>query len=309
MTNHFLGSTRFSLYEPASPSWRLSRQVGQKNSEEYLAKLYSPARMDRRVEIFFDYTLPIINKGSHDHNLVHVVSFSEELPSKYLEHLANASKKYSWLHLDKRTANKRKGKPIDSWAKKSFKPGDIYAEYRLDDDDLVATSYYDTVAKYLTVENVGSYVSLGLGLQAFYDNGAFREPRVEHRPKIAIGLARVCAITEDRKIDGPRRAAHTQVDRYAPVIIDSQQIQFLHSIHFDQDSGVDKPDGDLGNRFRNYLNQPKPDSIPADAFPNVPFEKIEEPEQIKMLIGAHANLRTVRATLKKIGRRLSNIRF
>jgi len=283
--------------------------MGKKNAEAYLAKLYSPARMDRRVEIFFDYTLPIIEQGSHNHSLVHVLSFSEELPPPYLRHLESAAEKYSWLHLDKRTAKNRKGTSIDSWAKRSFEAGDIYAEYRLDDDDLLATSYYDTVAEYLTPENVGKYVSLGLGIQAFYDDGAFREPRVEHRPKIAIGLARVCAITEDKKIDGPRRVAHTQVDRHAPVIVDSQQIQFLHSIHFDQDSGVDKPDGDLGNRFRNYLNQPKPDSIPAGAFPNVPFEKIEEPEQIKMLIGAHANLRTARATLKKIGRRLSNIRF
>ena len=283
--------------------------MGEKNAEAYLAKLYSPARMDRRVEIFFDHTLPIINEGSRNHDLAHVLSYSEELPPKYVRHLENATAEYSWLHLDKRTAKNRKGFSADSWAKKSFKAGDIYAEYRLDDDDLLATSYYDTVAEYLTPENVGKYVSLGLGIQAFYDDGAFREPRVEHRPKIAIGLARICAITEDNKVTGPRRVAHTQVDRHAPVIVDSQKIQFLHSIHFDQDSGVDKPDGDLGNRFRNYLNQPKPDALPTEAFPDVPFEKIEEPEQIKMLIGAHANLRTARATLKKIARRLSKIRF
>lgn len=283
--------------------------MGKKNAEEYLTRLYSPARMDRRVEIFFDYTLPIINQGSRDHEVVHVLSFSEELPPKYLRHLENASNKYSWLRLDKRTAKNRKGTSADSWAKQSFNAGDIYAEYRLDDDDLLATSYYDTVAEYLIPENIGAYVSLGLGLQAFYDNGAFREPRVEHRPKIAIGLARVCTLTEDRRVEGPRRVAHTQVDRHAPVIVDSRKIQFLHSIHFDQDSGVDKPDGDLGNRFRNYLNQPKPDAIPDGAFPDVPFEKIEEPEQIKMLIGAHANLGTARATLKKIARRLSSMRM
>lgn len=280
-----------------------------KNKEEYLAKLYRPVRMDRRIEIFFDYTLPLIDLGSKDHDLLHVLSFSEELPSRYLRHLEDAAARYSWLHLDKRTAQDRKGIPIDTWACKSFKAGEIYAEYRLDDDDLLATTYYDTVAEYLTAENIGKYVSLGLGVQAFYDQKVFREPRVEHRPKIAIGLARICAITQDGSVTGPQRVAHTQVDRHAPVIIDSRDIQFLHSIHFDQDSGVDKPEGDLGNRFRNYLNQPKPTAVPNDIFPEVPFGEIEEPEQIKMLIGAHANFRTAREVLRKIARRLSGARF
>ena len=205
MSYHFLGSTRFSLYEPASPSWRLSRYIGKKDSEEYLASLYSPSRMDRRVEIFFDHTLPIINEGSQGHHILHLVSYSEELPAKYSKHLENATKTYPWLRLDRRSAQNRSGMSIDNWAKQAFNAGEIFAEYRLDDDDLLATSYFDTVAGYLTPENVGKYVSLGLGLQAFYDDGAFREPRVEHRPKIAIGLARICAITEDNKVTGPRR--------------------------------------------------------------------------------------------------------
>lgn len=274
--------------------------MGKQAQTRYEEYLYSPARMRSRVEIFFDYSLPILDEASRNHNVHHQVSYSQELPLSYQRHLEIAQQEYEWLHLDLRTPNNRKGTPLDNLARKAFSTGDIYAEYRLDDDDLLATSYFDHLDRYLDGAHAGYYVSFGLGIQAYFDGKAFREPRLEHRPKIAIGLARICKISDSGAIIGPPRVAHTRTDRRAPVIIDSRSVEYLHTLHMEQDSGVDKPDGDLGNRFRNYLNQPKPnDLLSAELFPGIEFGSLEDAEQIKMLIGAHAHFASLRGLARK----------
>ena len=74
-------------------------------------------------------------------------------------------------------------------------------------------------------------------------------------------------------------------------------------MHLEQDSGVDKPDGDLGNRFRNYLNQPAPDDLLTDEiFPGVSFGALNSNEQTKMLLGAHANFASLRGFVGKAKR-------
>mgnify|MGYP002713468137 CR=1 FL=1 len=305
MSSKFLGTTRFSLFEPDSPSWRLSRRDGRDDADRYRQLLYSPERMKSRMEIFFDQSLPQLDLGSAGYEYLHVVSYSHELPQKYLAHLENAAARYSWLRLDCRTPTDRRGKSMEKWALEEFSPGDIYAEFRLDDDDLLAPTYFETVSNYLTNEHVGFYVSLGLGIQAFYADERFLEPRLEHRPKIAIGLARVCRVDSPQKTTGPKRVAHTQIDRHVPVIIDSQKVQYLHSIHLSQDSGVDKPEGDLGNRIRNYLNQPEPESdLISSLFPRANFGAMSELDQFRLLLGAHTNLDTLRSSLLKLRRRV-----
>ena len=306
MPTNFLGTTRFSLYEPTSPSWRLSRKDGRSDQDRYKRRLFSPDRMKSRIEIFFDHSLPLLAQGSRDHKLVHVVSFSEELPPQYRDYLENAVQQYDWLRLDCRGPENRRGISLDDLARESFSPGETYAEYRLDDDDLLASTYFDTLSSYVSESHVGFYVSFGLGIQAFYRDQTFLEPRIEHRPKIAIGLARICRVEPNGKITGPRRVSHTQSDRHAPIIVDSQSFQFLHTLHLSQDSGVDKPDGDLGNRIRNYLNQEKPESGTVnELFTDISVASMSDAEQVKLILGAHARTATLGSTLRKIKRRIS----
>lgn len=307
MSGSFLGHTRFSLFEPTSPSWRLSRHTGKLNEAAYKDRLYSAERMRSRVEIFFDHSLPLIDKASKDYKLVHVVSYSEEMPDIYRRYLESAAKKYKWVHLDRRQSTNRSGIPLETWAGRCFPRGEIFAEYRLDDDDLLATTYFDSLAKYLSDHFVGYYVSHGYGVQAFFEDGRFKNPRIEHRPKIAIGLARVCQLTQAGKVRGPKRSAHTQIDRWAPVVVDSKNVEFLHSIHLTQDSGIAKPEGDLGKRFRNYLSQPEVTDINIlnEKFPGLPLESyITDRAKIRALVDSHANLQSAKGVLDILGRRI-----
>lgn len=50
---YFIGETRFSLFEPNSNAWRLTKTTGRENAEDYKAKLYAEDRMETRCAIFF----------------------------------------------------------------------------------------------------------------------------------------------------------------------------------------------------------------------------------------------------------------
>lgn len=271
---NFLGHTRFSLLEPKSPSWRLSREVGRSDLDAYSEILFSEDRLANRAEIFINHTLPIIDVASKSHHIVHVVSYPVELPIKYKEKLALAAERFRWLHLDERSAPKNNGRFLDRLANEIFPPGTVYGEYRLDDDDILSSRFFHKLSPYISENYVGTIVSLGIGVQSFFDEGRFLKPRLEHRPKIAIGLTRVCKTTGDG-VAGPPRVAHTKSDRVCPVILDSTDLTFLHTLHLTQDSGIRKPDGDLARRVRNYLRLP---AVPEQydlqqLFPGIRFDE------------------------------------
>ena len=274
----FLGHTRFSLYEPDSPSWRLSRADESKDRSVYEAALFSHERLHGRGQIFFDHTLPTLDIASRGFKLIHVVSFSENLPQKYKEKLYEAQAKYGWLVLDERGTKKRGTANGLEFIRKHLEVGELFASFRLDDDDILATNFFHRAAEFVTEDNIGRVVSFGLGIQAFFQNGNFIAPRMEHRPKIAIGLLSIGKHSEKGRLQKPRSIAHTKSDIANVVILDSREIGFIHTMHGSQDSGVDKEDGDFARRFRNYLNLPEVteenDRI-QELFPTVTFNDLD----------------------------------
>lgn len=292
MKSYFVGHTRFSLFEPDSASWRLSRSLGKVNRAAYSKALFEEQRLESRARIFFDLSLPILNKAQKDMNFFHVVSYSEELPEKYQKKLENAQRIYSWLYLDRRTPSNRKGLSLKDFIIEMVPPNSIVGLFRLDDDDLLSLDYFEQAERYLAQPFVGMNVSLGLGIQAIYEEGTFKGPRLEHRPKIAIGLLKVCWLKNDQTIEMPFNVAHPRSDRKNPVVVDSRNIAFVHSMHLGQDSGVEKPSNDLSLRYRNYINLPKIDPQYQNyrkIFPGVHFEdesiNLASPHNIAKSVG------------------------
>lgn len=274
----FLGHTRFSLYEPESPSWRLSRADESKNRAAYEAVLFAPERLRGRAQIFFEHTLPTLAVAAEGFRLVHVVSFSENLPQEYKDKLYEARAKYEWLELDERSIERRSNARGTEFLRKYLAPGELYASFRLDDDDILATNFFRRASGFVSPDNVGRVVSFGLGIQAYFEDGSFIAPRMEHRPKIAIGLLNIGMLTTTRKIEKPNPIAHTKSDLVNVVVLDSREIGFVHTIHGAQDSGVDKEDGDFARRFRNYLNLPEvveDGQRIRELFPTVTFEELD----------------------------------
>ena len=274
----FIGHTRFSLFAPESPSWRLSRESQKSSSlEAYKKALFDERRLSARADIFLNSTLPILDIARRQHKLIHVVSYSSELPDKYRTRLEEAAAQYSWLELDPRESGASDGLSSHKFVRRNFKKGTHYGLYRLDDDDILSSRYFDQAARYLSEPFQGMVLSLARGIQAFYRDGEFLCPRIEHRPKIALGLMGICQYTESGEIIEPRSGSHTKTDLVNPVLLDSSEISYVHTMHASQDSGIAKPDDDFQRRLYNYLRQDSLDtgSVKLEKlFPNVLFDEL-----------------------------------
>lgn len=306
MSYNFLGHTRFSLYEPNSSSWRMTRQKREDGSgrDPYREALFDEHRLRQRAHIFLEISLPILEQAAKEVNLVHVVSYSDELPSKYKAMLREASEKYSWIKLDLRTSTNRKGLNLIDYGAKAFGKNAVYGVYRLDDDDILAPSYFDQCSRYLKPEFAGMVVSLAKGIQAFYSEGKFFGPRIENRPKIALGLLKVCKTDSRGRVLQPKPIAHPRTDEKNPVILDARQISYVHTMHLTQDSGVDKPSDDLGKRYRNYRQLPVAGDAAVSEFQSISFEMEDFPiSHSAAVVRTHLN----RAALAGLGKDVSRV--
>lgn len=254
---YFIGETRFSLFEPNSNAWRLTKTTGRENAEDYKAKLYAEDRMETRCAIFFNHTLPTIDSAKSDHHLIHLISYSEELPEKYEDQLQEEAAKYSWVRLDKRTEENRVGMSVKNIVRKSFPPGTVYGNYRLDDDDVLATNYFEQAGVYLDERHAEMIVSLGYGVLALYEGSRFVRTKGELRPKVAAGFLKICQFTNDGRFRMPTNISHTYADRENPVILDSRQVSFLRALHVNQDMSVANPNAGFEARMRKFEKMPE----------------------------------------------------
>jgi hypothetical protein len=275
----FVGHTRFSLLNPHSPNWLASNGSRFRTPEEYQDYLYSAERLDVRCEIFFDLSLPQLQRSSEGLDYRHVVSYSDTLPAPYQERLENAEREFDFLVLDRHPGG-ASSNSLSSVASRMFGPngsaggpGTPFGLFRLDDDDLLSADYFQQISTYITSANVGMQVSLGTGVTALFDGGRFFNPRVCHHPMIAIGLTSICTFSEDGTLLRPVDASHNRSDRFNPVILDSRNISYLWVRHVTQDTslrGAEKgPAEELADTLQDMSRFPRLQSMTEveQAFP------------------------------------------
>lgn len=235
----FIGHTRFSLFLPGDTSWRASRGELYKSEDEYRDYLFSQDRLDTRSRLFFEMSLPQLSAAAENHDVTHVVSYTETLPERYKRLIEDAAAEHSFLVPNKVSAD-RKSVSRSSIAKEKAAGAErVFAEYRLDDDDILSVDYFDQLASYTRPEFVGMVVSFGAGITAIYLDGQFYDVRWIQKPKIAVGLARICGVASDGSITAPRSApSHMRVDEYAPLIVDSRRPSYISTRHQTQDSSL-----------------------------------------------------------------------
>jgi hypothetical protein len=235
----FVGHTRFSLFQPGSGAWQVSKGSRFESATEYRDHLYSDERMQVRARIFFQMALPQLARSAQGFDVRHIVSYSDTLPARYQQMLEDAAREYPFLVLDRCAARRSPLRPVDL-VRKTVRRGEsvTFATYRLDDDDVLPTDYFAQVAPYVTDTNAGMMVSLGAGATALYIDGDLYNIRRCYQPMIAIGLLNVCHISAAGEITEPKVIAHSRSDRANPVILDSRDIGFLWIRHVDQDTSV-----------------------------------------------------------------------
>lgn len=232
---------------PGATAWHASNKSKFRTPAEYRSYLFSPERLDARVDIFLTMSLPQLDIAARDWNIRHVVSYSTYLPAKYREMLEGAARKYSWLVLDLCAPGDR---PLDPL---SLAPLGMVGAYRLDDDDILPTDYFERAAPYLTESHAGMFVSFAAGLTAIYREGQLFFTRRAYVPMIALGLMSIHAKHANGSFDSPPPAAHNLSDRAAPVILDSREPGYMWVRHLDQDTTVHAVGQPREKRLQNLI--------------------------------------------------------
>lgn len=271
----FIGHTRFSLFSPDSVAWRASNGSRFDSVTEYTEYLFADARLAPRFDIFLNYSLPLLAEAAEGFNVRHIVSYAQELPAKWEEHLILAAENYPFLILDKNTDGASTASLRLIIQEGGVLPGGAFTTYRLDDDDLLPIDYFEQINPYVRAENAGMMVSLGEGVTALYFDGQFYNPRKCYAPMIAIGLASICRVNHDGSLTQPSNASHNMSDRSNPVVLDSRKVGFMWTRHPTQDSTLawgDRARDDMHNVIRRYMDKDPaaaPDGKIEEAFPTM----------------------------------------
>lgn len=257
----FIGSTKFSVFNPDSGAWKATNGSRFKTQREYKAYLFSDSRLQPRITIFTEYSLPQIDLAAQGHDVTLLVSYSEFLPSKYERQLLIASKKYPFIVLEKQEF----GKPhisLESIAKEkllsSHHPMQPFGIFRLDDDDILPADYFDQNAPYIKNEYVGMQVSHGTGISAIYNNGKFFNARRTYHPMLNIGYTSIHCFDETGAMSKLPIAGHNVADRSYPVIMDSRKLGYLWTRHPAQDTAlglVENDEDSLVDALKRHMNR------------------------------------------------------
>lgn len=98
----FVGQTRFSIYNPGSGAWKSSSKTDSNTEDDFAEYLYSDSRLAPRAEIFFNYSLPMLAQAAERHRLLHIISYSSNLPEKYRDQLKSAALAHPFIVLDEK---------------------------------------------------------------------------------------------------------------------------------------------------------------------------------------------------------------
>lgn len=233
----FIGTTRFSLFQPDSPAWRTSQAGRFKSPEDYKNFLFSDSRLAPRMKILSEVSMPLIAVAAENHEIKHVIQYSPELPKEYKDRLHDLATAYPFIALS--DVSDRSGATHPYSIADSLTGGSgAYALYRLDDDDFLTPGYFHQMARYVSEEFLGFRVSLAAGMTGVFNGQSFETLRYVHRPNIAIGLANIQGRNGSGIFIAPPASSHHHADRVGPVIVDAQQCAYFWTRHEGQDTDV-----------------------------------------------------------------------
>lgn len=235
------GVTRYSIFQPKSPDWRLS----QADAVEYRDRLWAPERMEPRQQIFLEWAVPVYQRFHERHGYRHIVQHSPDLPDRWLDPLRAAAEANPALVLDPVGGWKGRIGAIRDDLRARGVPAGPLAWVRVDDDDLLAADYLDRLLPLVTLAHDGFAVSFGRGFTARYTGGALADFGVTVQAMVSMGLAFVGHHDGTGRTSFPSSArSHAVLHRHLPTVLDSRQVSYLRLLHGQQDRDVGRAASD-----------------------------------------------------------------
>lgn len=252
----FLGITRFSLFTPNAKGWNLSKSAkNEKSIEDYKKNLFDSSRLNERLNLFFNISLPSLDIIKKDYEYLHIIQISDQLPNYYKEKIQKYAENYSFLKIQE----------FDIYGNASKNLFDIINEnielcfekkfvgfFNLDDDDLLALDFFDKTQKYINEDFFNYGISFGSGITGLISGNTVFEARESYKPKINIGLMKIGSVSLNG-LSIPKNSNHIFIDKFMPTIIDSREVMYFWARHFNQDSS--NSFNDTHEQLRIILNE------------------------------------------------------
>jgi hypothetical protein len=140
----FVGSTRFSVVNFQSNSFRRFR--GQRPSiEDVRSIIFSDDRLETRFRIFEGLVLPSLAVLASKHSSFHhLLLISPDMPARWHDRLREICRGHEWLHIKHVPFNVSISNATTEFLKQ-FQTGRRIFNFRLDDDDALATGFCEAV--------------------------------------------------------------------------------------------------------------------------------------------------------------------
>lgn len=235
---------RYSVLIENTKSWIIANN----DIDKYKSQLFEPIRLHKHLELFKNITLPSLKNQTKtpDESWLRVVIItSQDLPQWNKTELEHLAEQHNWLDIDYLPT---RGVALERMLFEDLKKDNqdtLVATVRLDDDDALATDFFEKLDEYTTVENVGKSLSFGKGFAGFYDftKNNYRKVVDYYYPKIAAGLtyfnfynAKESRFTLDNIKTIFNTGGHTRIDQNVPTILDSRDPMFIRTMHDHSDS-------------------------------------------------------------------------
>lgn len=251
MSNSIIfGLTLFSVLQKPSKKYVMH----EKGYEEYVKALFSKERLDIKSDIFFDLSLPQLNRMDKTGcSYIHFLVYSKALPDEYKEKILAAEEKYAFLQALE--VSDYESLDIKKIIAKETSDGSLFALFSLDDDDLLSLDYLQKLKRYIKEDLIGFNVVMSKGFTGFYD-GSMSNVREVRLPFINIGQARICNKRRDGTVFLPAKGSHMKTDETCPTVIDSRVPTFFWFRHLVQDtfskSEIKAARAKINNDLDNY---------------------------------------------------------
>ncbi|MEB8057678.1 glycosyltransferase [Pseudomonas fulva] len=241
MEKHVVVTIRYSLY---APELRDSWVIGQTTEEDYLTKLLSAERLEKREKIFDAITLKSLvglyaSKPAGVEFKVYILTTSL-LPEKNLSYLRAVEEKYKFIEvcpLEPDTANLNAG--LEEYVER-LNENDVFASVRLDDDDGLAKTFLHQLNRYLNAEFSGFVISFAKGHGVLLNGAGDFVKMANYKWRFgSAGLTYISTKTES--ITTGRHSIyqcgnHIKTDDEFATISDGRHAAFIRAFHSGNDS-------------------------------------------------------------------------
>ena len=266
----FYGYTRYSVFSPASRSWKLTR--GKDSDRDYFEQLYAEQRMRPRADIFLELSVPILQQMAQVHDYRHLVHYSAHMPQPWLGQLQEAARRYPVLWLVEADEQPVLADTLSADLRERGVGDCTVVNFRIDDDDILATTYLDQLSAFAGRADRNRAISLARGAAGVYLDGRIEPLLDQQRPFGAQGQAYVGNFrARDGRLflRGGPGIDHTKVARHLPTIVDAREIAWLQLRHPGQDMLIDE--ADALDRIRRSIAHlpPLTDTDIAALFPTI----------------------------------------